>query len=135
MEMSWSELRNWTTMPEPTRFRDEQFLRKIPVEMHKRWVVPVACVVLGMLAVPLALAFEGLKRQYAMMLVMGFFFLFYGMFTTGITMAELGTVPAFLPLWGQMVLFGLAAWLGIYFTAREQGPRIGEWLVHLRRKK
>ncbi len=134
MEMSWAELRDWRTMPDPTRFKSEDFLRKIPVEMHKRWVVPVSCVVLGMLAVPLALAFEGLKRQYAMMLVMGFFFIFYGMFTTGITMAELGFVPAFLPLWGQMILFGFAAWLGIYFTAREQGPRIGEWLVHLRRK-
>lgn len=131
IEMSWAELRDWMTMPEPTRYRSEEFLRKIPVEMHKRWVVPVACIVLGMIAIPLALAFEGLKRQYALILVMGFFFVFYGMFTTGITIAELGFMPAFLPLWGQMFLFGLAAALGIYFAAREQGPRIGEWLVHL----
>lgn len=134
MEMSWAELHDWMTMPEPTRFRSEEFLRKIPVEMHKRLVVPVACVVLGMIAVPLAFAFEGLKRQYALILVMGFFFVFYGMFTTGITIAELGLLPAFLPLWGQMFLFGLVAALGIYFTAREQGPRIGEWLVHLSTK-
>jgi len=133
-EMSWAELRAWLTMPDAARYRSEAFLRKISVEMHKRWVVPAWCIVLGMIAIPLALAFEGLKRQYALILVMGFFFVFYGMFTTGITIAELGFFPPFFPLWGQMLLFGIAAAMGIYFTARERGPHIGGWLLHLGRK-
>lgn len=133
-EMSWAELREWSNMPAAADLRGEKFVNRIPVEMHKRWVVPVACLVLGMLAIPLALAFEGLKQQYALILVMGFFFVFYGMFTTGITIAELGLLPVFVPLWGQMLLFALVAALGIMFSARERGLRIGDWLARFRGK-
>jgi len=133
-EMSWAELRTWLTMPDATRYRSEEFLRKISVEMHKRWVVPGWCIVLGMIAIPLALAFEGLKRKYALILVMGFFFVFYGLFTYGILVAELGILPVFVPLWGQMIFFAIAAALGIWLAARERGLRIGEWITHLQFK-
>ena len=134
-EMSWAELREWAGNPEEARKRrGEGFMRKISVEMHQRWVVPAACLILGALAVPLAMAFEGLRRQYALILMMGFFFVFYGMFFTGIVAAEIGLLPSFLPLWGQMFLFSVAAVLGIVLTARERGLRIGERLAHLRGK-
>ncbi|PTN31896.1 LptF/LptG family permease [Desulfonatronum sp. SC1] len=129
-EMSWRELRSWSTMPDLVEVRGEEFANRVAVEIQKRWVVPAACLILGLLAIPLALAFEGLKRQYALILIMGVFFVFYGMFSTGIVIAELGIVPAYLPLWGQMLFFGAIAGLGIWFAARERGVRIGEWVAH-----
>jgi lipopolysaccharide export system permease protein len=131
VEMSWTELREWSTMPDVKKYRGEGFARKVAVEIQKRWVIPVACIVLGLIAIPLALAFEGLKRHHALILVTGFFFVFYGMFTYGILLAELGVLPAFMPLWGQMIFFAIMAALGIWFAARERGLRIGEWITHL----
>ena len=133
-EMSWSELRSWSAMPDLVEVRGEEFANRVAVEIQKRWVVPVACLILGLLAIPLAQAFEGLKRQYALILIMGVFFVFYGMFSTGIVIAELGIVPAYLPLWGQMFLFGTIAALGIWLAARERGLRIGDWVAHLQVK-
>ncbi|GAB6061032.1 LptF/LptG family permease [Desulfonatronum parangueonense] len=133
-EMSWNELRRWSTMPNLAEIRGEEFANRVAVEIQKRWVVPVACLILGLLAIPLAQAFEGLKRQYALILMMGVFFIFYGMFSLGIVIGELGIVPAYLPLWGQMILFGTMAGLGIWFAARERGLRIGEWIAHLQFK-
>ena len=130
-EMSWAELRRWSVMPDLAEVRGVEFANRVAVEIQKRWVVPMACLVLGLLAVPLAQAFEGLKRQYAMILVMGVFFVFYGMFSVGIVIGELGMVPAYLPLWGQMLLFGAMAGLGIWFAAQERGLRLGEWIAHL----
>jgi lipopolysaccharide export system permease protein len=129
-EMSWSDLRTWFKTPDVLETKGEEFVNRVSVEIHKRLVVPVACLVLGLLAVPLALAFEGLKRQHAVILIIGVFFVFYGMFSTGMVIGELGLAPAFLPLWGQMFFFGALAAVGIWFAARERGLRIGEWIAH-----
>jgi len=130
-EMSWADLRRWSSMPDLIEQRGEEFANRVAVEIQKRWVIPAACLILGLLAIPLAQAFEGLKRHYALILIMGVFFVFYGMFSTGIVLGELGIVPAYLPLWGQMLLFGAMAGLGIWFAAQERGLRIGEWVAHL----
>lgn len=111
---------------------DAKDYRKIRVEIQKRWALPAACLVLGMLAVPLACAFEGLDRRYGIFLALSCFLVYYSFLSFGISLGETGSVDPRVGLWLPNVLLAcIAAW-GIRQVARERSFRLMERLRHLR---
>jgi lipopolysaccharide export system permease protein len=116
-EMAWSDLVRFTRGDGE---QDASLQRKIWVEIHKRWALPVACVVLGLFALPLACIFEGVRRQSGIMLALIFFLLYYSLFSAGMTMGEAGLLPPFAGLWLANAVFALAAGLGIFFAHKER---------------
>ncbi len=131
-EMSWKRLRALHSDPQTRNTHDENYYRKLSVELHKRWVFPTACLVLGLFALPLACAFEGLRRQWGFFLALGFFLFYYTLLSLGLSLGETGSVPPSVGLWLPNILFlGLTGW-GIRFMAEERRINVLEWLRHLR---
>lgn len=132
-EMSWPELEDIRAGKSEKRYNAED-RRKAEVEMHKRWVFPAACLVLGFFALPMACYFEGLNRQYGIVLILLTFLVYYSMVSFGMNVVYDETVPVWLALWAPNFLF-LAG--GIYFfhlTMIERRLNISGVLRRLKRR-
>jgi lipopolysaccharide export system permease protein len=130
-EMSWSKLQQAADDPSLRERDNGNYYRKILVEKQKRWALPMACIVLGLFALPLACAFEGMRRQYGLILALGLFLGYYTLFSLGLTTGEAGTLPPAAGLWLPNAAFLIFGLLGLRMAAREQSLRIFDWLRHL----
>ena len=129
-EMSWQALRELAA----GAFADEDlnFRRRVEIELHKRFSLPAACLVLGIFALPLAFFFQGMKRQFGLLVCLGAFFLYYVLLTAGMSLAEGGVVAPGLALWMPNILFLAAAGAGMWVVVgeREINMRsLGAWLL------
>lgn len=128
-EMSWAQLVG-LDLQNYEKERGERYVRKVLVEVHKRWALPVACIVLGLFALPLACAFEGLRRQLGVALALLMFLVYYSMLSLGLSTGEAGTVPPVVGLWMPNALFLIAGLYGLRLTALERTPSLMGILGH-----
>jgi lipopolysaccharide export system permease protein len=117
-EMSWNELRFQAAGA--FKERSVGFQRRVAIEMHKRFSLPAACIVLGFFAFPLALFFQGMKRHFGLLACLGAFFLYYVLLSGGMSMAEEAKLAPALALWLPNVFFLLAAAAGIWVVVTEK---------------
>ena len=87
------------------------------VELHRRFAIPFACVVFGLVGVPLGIAPARAVRSRGFAISLGMIFAYYILLSAGQGLAEQGTVPAWLGLWAPNLIFGA---LGVLFL-REAG--------------
>lgn len=130
-EMSWRELNQAVADPEKTiALRNENFYRKSIVERHKRFVLPFACVILGLFAIPLSCAFSGLDRKWGAMLAAGMFIVYYTVLSIGVSLGETGILA---PVFGLWVPHGLFLCAGIYGLRLAERERFGDIASDIRR--
>lgn len=103
--MSWPELHQVMKHPEKWAEKGSEFYRTAQVERHKRLALPVACIVLGLVALPLGWILDELKRQYGAIVIVGVFLAYYAVFSLGISLGQLGLLPAAVGAWGPNALF------------------------------
>lgn len=118
-EMSWAAL---NAFARDRGERSENFHRRVLIERHKRFALPAACLVLGLFALPLALFFQGMKRQYGLLVALGAFFVYYILLTAGMSLAEGGKVPPWIALWTPNILFFVLSIGGLAMVAQEREP-------------
>lgn len=123
-EMDWKEL---LRLDSTKSARTQSVQRKVLVEIHKRWALPVACLVLGLFALPLACVFEGVKRQFGIVLALLFFLAYYSLFSIGMTMGESGMLPPVVGLWLANAFFALAGSAGVYLAHKERAPSLTDF--------
>jgi lipopolysaccharide export system permease protein len=105
--MGWAELRELRSSS-----RDPELLSTVQVELHKRMALPVACLVLGLVALPLGWICEGLRRQAGAGLILGMFFLYYALFSFGMGLGETGKLPPGPAVWfSNLIFLLLSGWL------------------------
>lgn len=123
--MSWAELNRIVDRPDQWSEQKLGFLRTVQVERHKRWALPMACIVLGLVALPLGWILDEIKRQYGSILIVGVFFAYYAVFSLGIGLGQLGILPPWVGAWSPNALFlGLAALL-FRHALHERGTSTG----------
>ncbi|MDR2744638.1 MAG: LptF/LptG family permease, partial [Desulfovibrio sp.] len=128
-EMSWKALRE---MRSGDSALDARFQRRVEVELHKRASLPVACMVLGLFALPLACAFQGVHRQVGAALALLLFLMYYSVYSFGLTLGESGRLPPALGLWLSNIIFALAAGFGLHLANREGFPSVARFAGNLR---
>lgn len=128
-EMSWERL-----IKEYNITNTMQYQNKISVELHKRWAYPAACIALTIFALPLAIMFEGIHRQFGLILALIMFFIYYGLMSFGFSTGESGTIPPAIGLWLPNILFFLLGLYGIYLTSREKTANIVYLIQNILRK-
>jgi len=117
-EMSWKELRYQAAGA--FKERSVGFQRRVAIEMHKRFSLPAACIVLGFFAFPLALFFQDMKRHFGLLACLGAFFLYYALLSAGMSLAEEGKLSPALALWLPNLFFLLAAAAGLWVVVTEK---------------
>ncbi len=109
--MWYSELRRHIeSMPE----KNDKYYEAL-LELHKKFSMPAACLVLGFLAFPLGLQAKGAKRSFGLGLGLFFFLLFYLILSAGKIYGERGDAPPVIAMWAPNIV--LAA-IGGYFMKR-----------------
>ncbi len=99
------------------------------VELHKRYAFPFACIVFGLIGVPLGIQPRRSGRSYGFVFSILIILTYYISLTASEIFAVRHTIPAFLAGWAPNFLFG---GLGIYLlikTANESPFKLSVWLI------
>ena len=97
------------------------------LQLHKKFSIPVACLAMGLLAVPLGIQARHSKKAFGIGLGLFFFLLYYMLLSIGRAFGENGSYPPAIGMWMPNVVLGS---FGIYLllrTAREKTVSFG-WL-------
>ncbi len=89
-----------------------EFYHKAVLELHKKFSMPVACLVLGFLAFPLGLQTKGAKQSFGLGLGLLFFLLFYLLLSAGKVYGEAGLLSPAIGMWAPNIFMaGMAIYL------------------------
>ncbi len=98
---------------------------------HRKFSLPVACLVMGLLAVPLGIGSRNSKKAYGMGLCLLYFLLYYILLSAGMAYGENGSYPPVLAMWLPNVLLGGFGILLLIRTAKEKPLLLDSWMVIL----
>ena len=114
---------------------DPRMARKLVVERHKRFVFPIACIVLCIFVIPIATSFQGLKQQTGVLMALLLFLVYYSLLMLGISLGEGGTLTPKIGLWVPNAVFLILGLYGIRLASQERMPRFTEYLQTKRGQK
>lgn len=89
------------------------------VELHRKFSLPFACLVFGLVGVPLGIQPVRAVRSRSFSVSLALIFGYYLLLTAGEAMAERGTLPAVLALWMPNVVFASLGFVLFAASARE----------------
>ncbi len=120
--MSMERLTGLSNQPEKidSKEKEQGYLRQLEVEKQKRLALPVACFVLGFMALPLGWMFEDIQRHVGAVMILFVFFIYYALFSLGMSLAETGRLTPITGVWFPNIIFFLVAF-GIYTTTTQKG--------------
>ncbi len=133
LEMSLKEMRQYI---KASLEKDVIYYRTL-MDYYKKYSIPVACFVMGMLALPLGFQSTISKRSYGLILGLIFFIIYHILLTAGRGYGEVGKYPPIIGMWLPNYLFGGFALFFLYQTGEERPTvidnwyRFIEWLVRL----
>ena len=90
------------------------------MEVHRRLAIPLACLVLGLIAVPLGLQVKVKGRNWGIIMGLIVFMVYYLLVTAARTFADSGFYPPALGMWVPNVLLGGVAVSMIRRSQKEQ---------------
>jgi lipopolysaccharide export system permease protein len=132
--MGLAEMRRYLKRHEK---RDSRYYRTL-MDYHKKFSIPLAGLVLGLLAVPLGFQSGGARKSYGVGLGLVLFLLYYVFLTAGWTYGKTGALPPLVGMWAPNVIFG---GLAVFFlrrcaTDRSLGfDQLYIWALHLWRRR
>jgi len=115
-EMTLSELRNVIAQ----RTATGRSVNSELVELHRKFSLPFACLVFGLVGVPLGVQPVRAVRSRSFSVSLALIFVYYLLLTAGEAMAEKGVLPAFIALWIPNVVFGALGVVLFVAVARER---------------
>ncbi|HTY58605.1 MAG TPA: LptF/LptG family permease, partial [Bacteroidota bacterium] len=113
-----NDARSFSTLVATDLFRIENFDRQIDqymVEIHKKYSIPMACLVFVLIGVPLGIMARRGGFGTAATLSLGFFVLYYACLIGGEKLADRGILSPFTGMWSANIIIGL---MGVYLTVR-----------------
>ena len=129
-EMSLAELR-WS-LKGATKKNTKYYLTLM--EYHKKFSLPFACFVFGLIAVPLGIQSKSAKRSFGIVLGLFFFLIYYIFLSAGWIFGEAGVCPPVVGMWGPNLVIGAVGLYLLILSAKERPlkaisvlPRIFMW--------
>ena len=133
-EYSWERLYDYENQKKLSK-TDPRMARKIEVERHKRFVFPLACIVLCVFVIPIATSFQGLKQQTGVLMALLLFLTYYSFLMLGISLGESGDLTPTIGLWVPNALFLGLGLYGMRLADQERMPRITELWANWRARR
>jgi lipopolysaccharide export system permease protein len=94
---------------------NKKVLRELAVAMNKNVALPAACIVMGILGIPLGIRSHRSVRSRGFMMGLIIVLIYYFFLLAGETLIEISSVPPFLGIWAPNIVFGAA---GIFLMIR-----------------
>ncbi len=108
--------------------QDKDFNSQL-VELHKKFALPFAALLLGFIGAPLGINTRASSRSAGFALSILVIFLYYVLFRTGESLGELGKLPPILCLWTPNVLLAAVGGYLIYKTGHNSPIKWMDWLA------
>jgi LPS export ABC transporter permease LptF/LPS export ABC transporter permease LptG len=111
------------------------------VEFHKKFAIPTACLVFGLLGLGLSLGSKKEARSAAFGLSIAVIFVYYVFIRLGEQAGDTGVLPPSIAMWAANVVLGAAAVLLLVLNHREAAfdpldpAHYRRWLPHIRRAR
>jgi lipopolysaccharide export system permease protein len=100
----------------------------LSMEIHKKFALPFACLVFGIIGIPLGIQPRRSARSYSLILSLGVFLLYYIIISIGEVMVKSALIPAIVGAWlANVILIALGIYLFIK-AAHETPIRVLTWL-------
>lgn len=113
----------------------QKSINKYGVEIHKKFSLPVACILFVLLGAPLGVLARKGGFVVGISLSFGFFLIYYLLLIGGEEMADRNIVSAAVGMWSANVALFLIAFYLTVRTVRERTPLRIQWPSFLNRKK
>ncbi len=133
-EYSWERLYDYENQKKLSK-KDPRMARKIDVERHKRFVFPLACIVLCIFVIPIATSFQGLKQQTGVLMALLLFLTYYSFLMLGISLGESGDLSPKIGLWVPNAIFLMLGLYGMRLADQERMPRITEFWANWKARR
>jgi lipopolysaccharide export system permease protein len=113
-EMTISELNHFIKKRKRKNKIDEEYFEAL-IQFHTRFTLPISCITLGLLALPLGIQsrFDGRSTSIGLGLI--FFFLYFVLLIAGMALGETGDYPPKIGMWVPNVMIGF---IGLFFIGR-----------------
>jgi len=92
---------------------------RFAVEWHKKFAIPFACIVFGLLGLSLSLGSKKEARSSAFALSIAVIFIYYVLIRLGEQAGDTGMMTPFLSMWGANLVLGVVAILLMWLNLRE----------------
>jgi LPS export ABC transporter permease LptG/LPS export ABC transporter permease LptF len=92
--------------------------RSLLVEIHKKFSIPFACIIFGILGLPLGLSFQRAGKSAGYVLGLVIFLIYYVLLMNGEVLADKGKVSPFLGMWAANIVFGIVGIIMLFHRAR-----------------
>ncbi|MCH7825822.1 MAG: LptF/LptG family permease [Acidobacteria bacterium] len=93
---------------------------KYRVEVHKKFAIPMACLVMALIALPLGVSTKRHTKATGYLIAIGVIAVYYQLIENGEKFAEEGAIPVWLGMWTADIVIGGAALLLLWGKAREK---------------
>jgi LPS export ABC transporter permease LptF/LPS export ABC transporter permease LptG len=92
---------------------------RFAVEWHKKFAIPFACIVFGLLGLALSLGSKKEARSAAFALSIAVIFIYYVLIRLGEQAGDTGLLSPFLAMWGANIVLGSIALILLWMNVRE----------------
>ena len=99
------------------------------MEIHKKFSIPVACLVFVLVGAPLGVTIRRRGTAVSVGISLVFFWIYWMFLIGGEELADRGFIPPAVSMWAPNLLFGL---MGLYLTRLTALDR--PWFLHLRQR-
>ncbi len=100
---------------------NERRIDQYMVEVHKKYAIPIACIIFILIGAPLGIMTRKGGFGVAAGISLGFFLMYWSFLIGGEKLADRGYITPFIGMWGANILLLPA---GIYLTIRTQKERL-----------
>jgi LPS export ABC transporter permease LptF/LPS export ABC transporter permease LptG len=113
---------------------------RFAVEWHKKFAIPAACLVFGLLGLALSIGSRKEARSSAFALSIAIIFIYYVMIRLGEQAGDTGLMPAWLAMWGANLVLGAAGLALLWMSQREaafdplDASHYADWVPSVRRR-
>jgi len=97
------------------------------MEFHKKFSIPFACFVLGLLAIPLGVQSSYAGRTFGLVLGLFFFVIYYLLLSLGYSLGQSGIYPPLIGMWVPNIIIGIIGIFLLYYSKHENKFRIDIW--------
>lgn len=119
------QLPTWK-LPAQAQHVDQISRRWYFIELHRRFALPVACLVLALVGIPLGLSSKKGGKSSGFVLTIILVFVYYTISLIGISLARQGRIPPWLGAWSADIIFLLTG-LFLLWRAERRPLEIGSW--------
>lgn len=106
---------------------DNPEVNEIKVEFHKKFSIPFACIVFGLIAIPLGIRKVRGGKSYGLIISLLICLVYYLLLLTGESLGKNGTLPPLLSMWLPNIIMALLGMYLFFHAARESTPLIFIW--------